>query len=71
MKYGQYPLSLVALAIVIFASSATAQDERLSLEWVFSEEGKTATSRAMPRIDGRAKALIALPLGGDFVTSSV
>jgi hypothetical protein len=44
MKHGQYPLSLVALAIIIFASSASAQDERLSLEWVFSEEGKTATS---------------------------
>ena len=44
MKYGKLFLSQIALAITVFASSAAAQDERLSLEWVFSEEGKTATS---------------------------
>ncbi len=44
MKYGKLFLSQIALAIVVFASPAAAQDERLSLEWVFSEEGKTATS---------------------------
>ncbi len=44
MKYGKPCLSQIALAIVVFASPAAAQDERLSLEWVFSEEGKTATS---------------------------
>ena len=44
MKYRQYILSIVAFPITVVASSATAQDERLSLEWVFSEEGKTAAS---------------------------
>ena len=44
MKYGKLFLSQIALAITLFASPAAAQDERLSLEWVFSEEGKTATS---------------------------
>jgi len=44
MKYGKLFLSQIALAIMLFASSTVAQDERLSLEWVFSEEGKTATS---------------------------
>ena len=44
MKYGKLFLSQIALAITVFASPAAAQDERLSLEWVFSEEGKTATS---------------------------
>jgi dipeptidyl-peptidase-4 len=37
-------LPQIAVAIMLFASPAAAQDERLSLEWVFSEEGKTATS---------------------------
>jgi len=44
MKYGKFFFSQFALAIIVCASSALAQDERLSLEWVFSEEGKTATS---------------------------
>ena len=44
MKFRQYFLSTVAFSITVVASSATAQDERLSLEWVFSEEGKTAAS---------------------------
>ena len=44
MKYGKLFLSQIALAITAFASPAAAQDERLSLEWVFSEEGRTATS---------------------------
>jgi len=44
MRYGKLFLSQIALAIMLFASSTAAQDERLSLEWVFSEEGKTATS---------------------------
>ena len=44
MKYGIFFFSKIALAIIVFASSALAQDERLSLEWIFSEEGKTATS---------------------------
>ena len=44
MKYERFFLSEIAVAIIVFASSASAQDERLSLEWVFSEEGKTATS---------------------------
>jgi len=37
-------VSTIALATIGFAAAATAQDERLSLEWVFSEEGKTAAS---------------------------
>ena len=44
MKYGKLFLSQIALAIMVFASLAAAQDARLSLEWIFSEEGKTATS---------------------------
>ena len=44
MKYGKLLLSQIAIIVVAFSSSAAAQDERLSLEWVFSEEGKTATS---------------------------
>jgi len=44
MKYATVIVLQIALAITILASQATAQDERLSLEWVFSEEGKTATS---------------------------
>ena len=40
MKYA----AVFVLQIAILTSQATAQDERLSLEWVFSEEGKTATS---------------------------
>jgi dipeptidyl-peptidase-4 len=44
MNYGRYPHSLIAIAILLFASQAGAQDERLSLEWIFSEEGKTAMS---------------------------
>jgi dipeptidyl-peptidase-4 len=44
MKDGRSSLSLVAVAIIVLASPASAQDERLSLEWMFSEEGKTAVS---------------------------
>ena len=44
MKYATVFVLQIAIAIAILTSQATAQDERLSLEWVFSEEGKTATS---------------------------
>jgi hypothetical protein len=44
MNYGWKFLSLIAVAIVVIALPADAQDERLSLEWMFSEEGKTAVS---------------------------
>ena len=44
MEYGKYILCQIAVASIILPPPATAQDERLSLEWVFSEEGKTATS---------------------------
>ena len=44
MKYATVFVLQIAIAITILTSQATAQDERLSLEWVFSEEGKTATS---------------------------
>ena len=44
MVSAKFCLVQIALAVSIIASSASAQDERLSLEWVFSEEGKTATS---------------------------
>ena len=44
MEYGKYFLCLIAVVSIILPPPATAQDERLSLEWVFSEEGKTAAS---------------------------
>lgn len=44
MKYDRFFLPQITVAILVLASSASAQDERLSLEWIFSEEGKTATS---------------------------
>ena len=44
MSYGKFFISQIALSIMFFASTALARDERLTLEWVFSEEGKTATS---------------------------
>ena len=44
MKCGKYFLCLIAVVSMILPPPATAQDERLSLEWVFSEEGKTAAS---------------------------
>ncbi len=34
----------ITLFMLLIASSASAQDERLSLQWLFSEEGKTALS---------------------------
>ncbi|MFT5500421.1 MAG: dipeptidyl-peptidase-4 [Woeseiaceae bacterium] len=32
------------MCLALFSAPATAQDERLTTEWIFSEEGKTATS---------------------------
>jgi len=43
-KYRQAFAATIALSTLAFSISALAQDERLSLEWVFSEEGKTAAS---------------------------
>ena len=42
MLYGRMFSALIA--ILVIASPLEAQDERLSLEWMFSEEGKTALS---------------------------
>jgi dipeptidyl-peptidase-4 len=44
MNYGRNFRSLGVMASIVFASPANAQEERLSLEWMFSEEGKTAVS---------------------------
>lgn len=44
MKFERLILPRIAVAMMVLASPASAQDERLSLEWVFSEEGKTAAS---------------------------
>lgn len=44
MKFTTISVLQIALAVIVFTSQATAQDERLSLEWLFSEEGKTAAS---------------------------
>ena len=44
MKHAARLVSQIALAFLVLASSVDAQDERLSLEWLFSEEGKTAAS---------------------------
>ncbi len=44
MKHAACFVSQIALVFLLVASSAAAQDERLSLEWLFSEEGKTAVS---------------------------
>ena len=44
MKHVAYLVSQIAFALLVFAPLANAQDERLSLEWMFSEEGKTAVS---------------------------
>lgn len=44
MKFERLILPQIAAAIMVLASPASAQDERLSLEWMFSEEGKMAAS---------------------------
>jgi dipeptidyl-peptidase-4 len=44
MKRAAYSISLFALSVFAFLSPVSADDERLSLEWLFSEQGKTAVS---------------------------
>ena len=44
IKYRWICAAILALASAAFGPLAIAQNERLSLEWIFSEEGKTATS---------------------------
>ncbi len=38
----------LALLCLLTASNAAAEDERLTLDWIYSDEGKTAT--AMPEV---------------------
>ena len=49
---------LVFIATALFCGAASAQDERLALDWIFSEEGKTAMS--VPRHRWLKTGLVAL-----------